>query len=243
MACDPGGRQTLLLTTLGTLRVFVLIGRIIHPDFIVGIHKEFLMTNLSQRGILLFGVMLAVCGLVPSLASAASWSAVGTTHQLFSSNFEVTVHSGAFGHNGWRCNAVEFDVDVFSANTIEVTRGNIQNCHGTFNALNCTLTEAPTGFPWTATATSTTNVQVHGIDVDVLYENTPGNPNACPAIGAKVRWTGTLTGGSWNAASNDLSLVTEPGVTAHSIVPAGPSSQTTTSGTFVDTANTLRVFD
>jgi hypothetical protein len=52
-------------------------------------------------------------------------------------------------------------------------------------AANCTATLTPTGFPWTATATSTTNIQIHGINIDVVVENTPGNPVLCQFTGGR----------------------------------------------------------
>jgi hypothetical protein len=177
------------------------------------------MKKLSQRSLLLFGVMLVVCALVPSMASAASWFQVGTTHQLFSPNLQFTAHMSPFpGEVGWQCNASEFEADVVS------TMG--------------------TNFPWTATATSTTDIQIHRISVDILFENTPGNPSACPALGAKSLLTGTLRGGSWNPVSNEVFLVNETGVTDHFVGLGGPSfSELTVTGTFRDTTGTLRMFD
>jgi hypothetical protein len=109
--------------------------------------------------------------------------------------------------------------------------------------VNCTLTEAGTNFPWNLTATATANVQVHGVDVDVLFENTPGNPTPCPANGARSRFTGTLTSGVWNSAANTMIYTNAPGLTSHSIVPAGASVPMFLTGTIRDTANTLRMFD
>jgi hypothetical protein len=210
---------------------------------IVGIHKEFLMKILSRRGLLLFGVLLMVCAFVPSLASAASWSPIGTTHQLFSSNLGVTFTGAATGQAGWVCNASEFDGDVVSANTIEITSGVFTRCHGLFNATNCTVTPRGTNFPWSATATSTTNVQIHGVNVDALFENTPGAPAACPLLGAKVQLTGTVTGGSWIPASNELIYTHDDGLTLHSIVPAGAPVPVALTVTIRDTSGTLRMFD
>jgi hypothetical protein len=55
--------------------------------------------------------------------------------------------------------------------------------------------------------------------------------------------TGTLTGGSWNPTSNELTL-TDPesmGLTAH-ISPAGVSASAFVSATIRDTSGTLRMF-
>ena len=203
------------------------------------------MKSLSQRGVLLFGVLLLlVCAFVPSLASAASWIPSGsTTHQLFSSNLAFT--ATALGTQiGGACNASEFDGDVVSANTVEITSGVFTRCHGLLATANCTLTPVGTNFPWTATATSTTNVQIHGVNVDVLYENTPG-AGACPLLGAKFQWTGTLTGGAWNPATNTLELQHDDGLTQHGIVPASATAPLFITGTIRDTNTVapLRMFD
>jgi hypothetical protein len=209
----------------------------------VGIYKEFLMKSLSQRGLLLFGVLLVVCAFGPSMASAASWSPVGTAHSLFSSDLAFTATTAALGQAGSKCNGSEFVTDVVSTNTIEVTSAVFTKCHGLFNATNCTATPVGTNFPWTATATSTTNVQIHGVNVDVLFENTPGNPTACPANGAKLLLTGTLTGGSWNPANNTVNFTHDDGLTDHGIVPANAGVPAFVTGVLRDTAGTLRMFD
>jgi hypothetical protein len=205
------------------------------------------MKKLSQRSLLLFGVMLVVCAFVPSMASAASWFQVGTTHQLVAPNLQFTAHTSPLGGDiGWRCNASEFDADVVSTNTLEITDGRFVDCHGLFATVtaNCTLTMRGTNFPWTATATSTTNIQIHGLNVDILFDNTPGNPTACPALGAKTLLTGTLTGGSWNPATNEAFLVNETGLTNHFLgLGVANFSEVTVTGTIRDTVGTLRMFD
>jgi hypothetical protein len=200
------------------------------------------MKTFSQRGVLLFGVMLAVCAFVPSLASAASWFQVGTHHELFSPNLSFTATFPIIGQAGSQCNATELTGDVVSANTIEITGAVFKDCMGTFGQSQCSATPTTNSFPWTVTATSTTNVQIHGLDVSVVFENTPGNPNACQTPGT-VRVTGTLTGGSWNPATNEVFL-SDPqsdGLTAH-LLGTGLSAPAFVTGTFRDTSGTLRMF-
>jgi hypothetical protein len=209
---------------------------------IVGIHKEFLMKKLSHKSVLLFGVMLAVCAFVPSLASAASWSPVNSAHTLSAPGLSFLAHTGPLGAAGSSCASVTFGTDVASANTLTITNGTFTNCMGTGGAANCTATVVGTGFPWQATATSTTNVQIHNVNVDILFENTPGNPTACAGAGAKVLLTGTLTGGSWRSATNTAVLTNAQGLTAH-YLGTGLSSSTTVNGTISDNAGTLRMFD
>ena len=199
------------------------------------------MKSLSQRGLLLFGVLLVVCAFVPSMASAASWSQIGTTHQLFSSNLAFTATT-ATAQAGSVCAASEFDGDVVSANTIEITSGVFTRCTGQIAATGCTVTPVGTNFPWTATATSTTNVQIHGVNVDVTFENTPGG-EACLFNGARIQLTGTLTGGAWVPATNTVELTHDDGLSDHGIVPAGATVPAFVTGTIRDTVNTLRMFD
>ncbi len=200
------------------------------------------MKSFSQRGVLLFGVMLSVCAfVVPSLASAASWSPIGSTHHLFSPNLAPNITAGPAPGLGWSCPSVSLDARVDSANTIEITTGGFQQpCMGTGPGVNCTTT--PVGsFPWTATATSTTNVQIHGVDVAVTFENTPGNITACGLSHATLRLTGTVTGGSWNPANSELLLSGLSGLTAH-FLGTGLNAPVFWSGTVRTTSGTLRMF-
>jgi hypothetical protein len=201
------------------------------------------MKKFSQRGVLLFGAMLAVCAFMPSMASAASWFQVGTNHSLFSSNLNFTTNIPTIGGQvGSQCNRTEFTTSVVNTNTIEVTAGGFADCMGTLGQNQCTATATGNNFPWTATATSTTNVQIHGVHVTVVFENTPGNLNACQVPGT-VTLTGTLTGGSWNPANNTLNLSDSQtdGLTAHVLgTPLFASAYP--SGTVRDTAGTLRMF-
>jgi hypothetical protein len=208
-----------------------------------GIHKEFIMKKLSKRGSLLLGVLLAVCAFVPALASAASFSPVGTTHQLTSNGLAFTAETGPLGVAGTRCAVSQFDSTVTNASTISISAARFDRCHGNGGAVNCTATVVPTGFPWTATAPNTTNIQIHNVNIDILFETTPGNPIDCPATGAKVLLTGTLTGGSWDPVGNTLTLRAESGLTAHYLGTAFAPSSTTVTGDVTDPANTLRIFD
>ena len=116
---------------------------------------------------------------------------------------------------------------------------------GTFVTTNCTSTVSPTGLPWQATAVTTTNIQIHNVDLDVLFENTPGAGSACPLLGASVRLTGTLTGGVWDpsatGANRRITFNEADGLTGHSEQLGGAAPWFTT-GAFRDTTATLNVF-
>ena len=203
------------------------------------------MSKLSKKSLLLFSGVLAVCALAAPMASAASWAPIGTTHVLSSADLSFTA-TGALGQLGSSCADSEFHVDVTSAAVLTITGAAFRNCMGTFAAANCTLTMNPTGLPWRATAITTTNVQIHGVDVDVLFENTPGNPTACAVNGASVRLTGTLTSGTFDpsatGANRRVTFNHADGLTSHSAQLGGPT-QAFVTGAFRDTAGTLNVFD
>ena len=201
------------------------------------------MKKFSRKSVLLFGVVFAVCAfVVPSMASAASWSVVGTTHQLTSNNFAFT--SAVPIDAGWSCATTQFDADVASASTIEITGARFDNCAGTGSATGCTVTKTGTRFPWTMTAPSTTDIQIHGIHVDVRFETRPpGLVTPCALHGIDITLTGTLTGGSWDPSSTGanrrLTLRNAPGLTATSILGSNPAVMT---GDIRDPAGTLNLF-
>jgi hypothetical protein len=188
--------------------------------------------------------MLVVSAFVPSMASSASWSVVGSAHTLSAPGLSFLAHTGPLGAVGWSCPTVSFGSTVSNANTLTINSATFGNCMGSGGAANCTLTTASTGLPWRATATATTNVQIENVAVDMLFENTPGNPTACAGNGAKILLTGNLTGGSWRATTNTAVLTNAQGLTVHYLGFIPPSNSTTTlNGTISDSAGTLRMFD
>jgi hypothetical protein len=91
--------------------------------------------------------------------------------------------------------------------------------------------------PWTATAVTTSNIQIHGIHINLTFTQT--TPAACNIAGNNLTITGTVTGGVWNNAAKHLTLNNAPGLTAHT---AGlPSSAMPVRGTFRDTQQSLIV--
>ena len=200
------------------------------------------MKQLFQKTVPLAGAVLALCALgAPSMASAASWSSVGTTHQLFSSNFVFTQETP---HVEFTCAASELDVDVASATTLEVTGAGFRACGGLGGIKTCMVTITGTKFPWTVTAPTTTNIQIHGLHLDVQFENNNGASTPCPINGTTLTLTGTVTGGSWDPSANGpsrrVTLKDQPGLTSHS---AAGSSPVQTSGDLRDTTGTLDLFD
>jgi len=193
------------------------------------------MKKFSKKGVLLFAAAMALCAFaMPSMASAASWGVIGTEHTLDGnlgfSNDASNVQSD--------CAQVQFTVDVVSAAVIEITTGSFRQCTAGGAIGSCTATSTPTGFPWTATAVTTSNIQIHGVDIDVSFENHPGSL-ACGAVGASVRITGTLSGGRWtgNVGTRAIDVAGGTGLVSHGAV----TGAITPTGTVDDTQGTLTV--
>jgi hypothetical protein len=209
------------------------------------------MKNLSHKSALIFAGVLAVCAFaVPSTASAASWASLGT-HQLFSPNLSSSFTIPALGTFGWSCADTEFDAEVVNAQVIEITGAAFRSCtggrppFGTPGNDDCTLTATGLNFPWTATARLTTDIQIHRVDVTLIYDTTPGG-TTCSLAGAQARLTGTLTGGSFDpspiGANRRLTLRNPTGLTAH-LLGTGVNSPATVTGDIRDTTGTLNVVD
>lgn len=207
------------------------------------------MRKLSKKSMLLVGGILTVCAFaMPSLASAASWSPIpNTTHVLASHNLAFTAGAGGAAPVGSQCADSEFHAVVVNAAVMEITAVSFRNCTGLAGTLGsgCTTTATATGLPWTATARTTTDIQIHNIDVDVQFETRPGGPlGSCLLHNNVARVTGTLTGGTFDpstiAANRRVTFNHAHGLTSHSAL--GSQSAFVT-GTFRDTTNTLNVLD
>lgn len=196
------------------------------------------MKKLSKKSALVFSGLLAVCAIAAPMASAASWSVIGTTHVLSSNNLAFTAVT-PLGTVGSSCLDSEFHVDVRSAAVLTITAAAFRGCSGNAGiALGCSVSATATNLDWTATAVTTTNVQIHGVDVDVRFSG------PCLANNVQTRLTGTLTGGtvtpSSDPAARRVHFNHAHGLTSHSAL--GNSAAFVT-GTFRDTTQTLNVLD
>jgi hypothetical protein len=161
------------------------------------------MRKFSKKGAVVFGAVLAVCAfVVPSMASAASWGVVGSEHTLTATDLGFLVNLGASGTIGTTCKDSSFTVTVGSAAALEITTASFNNCTGQGTlGTGCPATAKGTNFPWTVTGITTTNVQIHGVDIDANL-----GAAGCMAPGGAARVTGTLTGGIWNATLHTVTL-------------------------------------
>ncbi len=199
------------------------------------------MKKFSKKGALLFVAAMALCAFaMPSMASASSWGTVGSHHTL-NSTAVVGFTAPALGTSS-DCATTTFTATVTSTANVEIDSGSFTGCTATGGAATvgkCTATATPTNFPWTATAVTTSNIQIHGVNVDVTFENHPGS-SACIAAGLKLQITGTLTGARWDGnTAHSINLNGADGLVAH----GGPISPTpvVTTGTVTDAQETLIV--
>jgi hypothetical protein len=197
---------------------------------------------VSKKSTLLLGAAMALCAFVlPSVASAASWAPVGTTDgRLDSANFGFSIPATGSGSS---CGATSFNVTVDSAAVATITGASFNQCAGDLGAGNgCVITATGTNFPWRATPVATNNIQIHGVDIDLLFEGPAG---VCNQNGLQIRWTGTVAGGVFtpgaSGSTRRIDLGGATGLVAH--IPAlGASLPVVPRGSFTATG-LLNVLD
>ncbi|MES1192995.1 MAG: hypothetical protein ABUM26_01625 [Solirubrobacterales bacterium] len=200
------------------------------------------MNKLLRKSVLLLGVsfLWAMCAfMVPSLASAASW--VGSGH-LHSSNFGFTAPAVNTGES---CR--DITIHTFRHNPIVLTITGITfgPCHGAGSGNGCTVTAAATNLPWTVTAVSTTNIQIHGVHLDFRFETTPpGLVNPCSLHGLDITIRGTLGLGIGTQTVYDASqkTITFTNTTGLTTTASGSSFATVANGPLVATGS-LNILD
>jgi hypothetical protein len=190
-----------------------------------------MLKKLSKKSFLLIGAAMVLAAFVmPSMASAVVWEPLGSEHTLDSSNLSFVV--GGALPAGSACAISQFTLDVRSTTTLTITSATFDNCTGTgANGTGCVTTAKATKLPWTATATSTDNIQIHGVHVDVSFAS--GN---CTLVNNNVTLTGTLGGGTWDPLAHQVTFSADTGLTSHSALGSAPATVT---GTIRDTQQTL----
>jgi hypothetical protein len=199
------------------------------------------MKKLSKKAALLFAAAMALCAFtMPSIASALSWGPATSRHTLDSPNLGFTTTT-AIGALSSQCSRSSFTSQVTSTQILEITTGSFGGCTWSGpNIGDCTATTVGTKFPWTATAVTTSNIQIHGVFIDVSFEQVPGQSNCQNIAGASLTFTGTLTGGNWTGnASHSLDLSNAPGLVSHGFL--GNGAALAWRGLITDTANSLTV--
>jgi hypothetical protein len=194
------------------------------------------MTKLF-RSALLLGAAMAVCTFaVPSITSASSWGVVGTTHVLDASNLNIAGSNFATAPFIF-CATSQYHVDVAGALALRVTGATFKGCTSLGVSGHCAVTATPTGFPWTITGLATNDIQIQGFRLDARFTTLiPTGSPICffESQGATV--TGTLNGGTWDAANHQMVFSGDAGLLTHTASAATP---VTTSSTLRDTTQTL----
>jgi hypothetical protein len=197
------------------------------------------MKKFSTRGVLRFAGAMAVCMFaLPSAASAASWGPLSSHHTLDSPNLGFT--SSFLGGTTSQCVQSSFTTRVTSAQNLEITSASFNGCTVSGPSIGtCTGTLVATRLPWTATAVTTSNLQIHGIHIDGRSEQPPGS-NLCAAfaVGLLTTLTGTLTGGNYTSPGR-LDFNNAEGLVTHSV--SGNNVPLTFRALFTDTQGTLTV--
>jgi hypothetical protein len=195
------------------------------------------MKKFSNKSVLLFAAAMAVCAFtMPSMTSAATWSPVNSEHTFDSANFGFFTALLTS-----ECSVSQFTGTVnASGSALEITSALFRGCTATGPAPIgvCTATSIATGLPWTATAPTATNIQIHGVNIVWRFENHPGS-TACGINGATTTLTGTLTGGRFFNNTHTLHFPNAPGMTSESATLG--DSQAFATGTLRDTQQTLVV--
>ena len=197
------------------------------------------MKKLSKKGVLLFAGAMAVCAFVlPSMASASSWGPIGGAHHVLNTpNIGFTgVLLGAPTTSS--CTQSSFTAVVLNAADMQIRAGTFGGlCTASSAAIGtCTVTATPTRFPWTATATTTSNLQIHGIHIDIRFEQPRNGTNSCLNVnGADITLTGTLTNARYLGPGR-IDLANGHGLVTHSVL--GNNNPVTALGQLSDASAT-----
>lgn len=148
------------------------------------------MIKTMKRSLVLAAAVAAMSAIaVPSMASAANWGVVGSTHTLSSTNLFLDV---AAGQAGAVCNVnMGATVRNPASSTLDIVSSTHLFCPGRSGYLaGCTVIGAPSNLPWTATAVSTTNIQMY-VKYTVTASGSCLNPGTYTLVGTvSGAWTG-----------------------------------------------------
>lgn len=183
------------------------------------------MRALLTKNVLLLAVVITVSAfVVPSMASAASWGPVGTEHTLISPNFNIDIPGPIFLFLNTTCAESTFTAQVRSSAVLAITSATFRGCTSTGSPYgNCTATLTATRLPWTVTAVTATNIQIHNISIHQQYDARPDGTGGCSLVGTSSTVTGTLTGGSWHSSQHEVTYYYGGGLASHRILTGGPT--------------------
>lgn len=187
------------------------------------------MMRLRKDRIPHIAVVMALVGLgVPSMASAASWATVGSTHMLDSSNL---LFSSQSLNIGLICTNSQFHIDVTNGEQLTITGIAMNSCDATgTGGSGCIATVTPVLPHWTITGTSNTDIRIR-LHMNVTFDGT------CAGNGTFLTVTGTVKAGVWSQVQHEIVYTNAEGVNADAGVFGSPPM--TISGTIRDTTQSL----
>jgi hypothetical protein len=89
--------------------------------------------------------------------------------------------------------------------------------------IGCTTTATGTNFPWRVTPIDTTRIEIHGVNIDVNFETTPGTLNECAVNGLNIQLTGTVTV-SYTPVGRVFDFNGATGLSAHGLGSTAPAA-------------------
>jgi hypothetical protein len=163
------------------------------------------MKKSILKGALLLTSMIALAA--PAGASATVWGPVGSTGTIKSTY--AIASSAAGGVMTWQCNTPQqygYTVRNPASATLNITSATLGSCFTTGMYPGCTVTQAATGLPWTATAAGTT-ITLNVGNVNLTFSGT------CSWSGLTLQESGSLAFGTWSAATHTATFSSSPGLT------------------------------
>ncbi|HEX5924542.1 MAG TPA: hypothetical protein VFY45_11965 [Baekduia sp.] len=193
--------------------------------------------NLPNRAGMLVLAAMAACALAaPSAGSAASWSAVGSTHVLDASTFAF--FAGGAITAGATCTTARFHTHVQSGAVLTITGATFSGCTGTGGITACSAVVTATKLPWSATAIASNNLRIDGFHIGANFTGA-----SCP-LPTTATVTGSIIGSpsssTWDFFSHTMTFNHATGLSTH--FGAGVGTFPTTATTALrDTTQTLTV--
>ncbi|HYJ00372.1 MAG TPA: hypothetical protein VEX36_11955 [Thermoleophilaceae bacterium] len=197
------------------------------------------MIKTMKRSLVLAAAVAALSAFaVPSMASAANWGVVGSNHTLTASVGFIL--NSSMGSATAGCGvSLGAKVRTPASSTLDILNSTNLTCPGPTSPplggwlANCTMSGVASSLPWTATAVSTTNIQMY-----MNYTVTVSGGANCLPRGQTYTLSGTVSGAWSGNGSNQHSLVFQqaPGL---SFVGYGLYASVVTSGTYRNTQQTL----
>ncbi len=140
---------------------------------------------------------------VPSMASAAVWGPINTNQSLDTSSANYNAIPGTLPYGFVCAQHLGVHVRTPASSSIDVTSASFSSCIGTGGATACPATATPTGLPWTATALSSTSVNLP-VHLQATFTG------ACTGITVNVDG---LINGTWSASTHTLVFSNASGLT------------------------------